>query len=147
MIDEETFGQLLDMDEDDEEREFTKEMVNSYFQQVDETFIKMDESLSVGFVAFVLSLIFILRSAARDLTRLSDLGHFLKGSSAALGLSRVQVLCQKIQNCGGCRDEGLEENLKPSDAMVILKVLLKTVRVEYPLAKAWLEDFLNLPPS
>lgn len=36
----------------------------------------------------------------KDLQSLSKLGHFLKGSSAALGIQRVRTSCEKIQHVG-----------------------------------------------
>src|SRR5712671_7481104 len=37
---------------------------------------------------------------AKDLEQLSSLGHFLKGSSAALGVTHVRASCEEIQNYG-----------------------------------------------
>ena len=36
-------------------------------------------------------------SEAKNLTELSHLGHFLKGSSATLGFTKVKDECEKIQ--------------------------------------------------
>lgn len=36
----------------------------------------------------------------KNLTELDNLGHFLKGSSAALGLQRIAWVCERIQNLG-----------------------------------------------
>ena len=36
---------------------------------------------------------------------LSQLGHFLKGSSATLGLTKVKDHCEKIQHFGAGKDE------------------------------------------
>jgi len=71
------------------------------------------------------------------------LGHYLKGSSAALGLSRVQSTCEKIQHCGAKRDEKLGEDLSEEDALEIMGNLLKTVRSQYKEAKEWLVDFFE----
>src|SRR4051812_21254528 len=40
-----------------------------------------------------------------DLATLSSLGHFLKGSSATLGLTKVKDSCEKIQHYGQKKDE------------------------------------------
>ncbi len=46
-----------------------------------------------------------------DLPKLSDLGHFLKGSSAALGFVKVKDHCQVIQQYGKKQTlEGAPEN-------------------------------------
>lgn len=44
-IDPATFEQILEMDEDEEEREFSKSIVYDFFQQADSTFKKMDTEL------------------------------------------------------------------------------------------------------
>ena len=82
-----------------------------------------------------------LDSAKEDLESLSSLGHFLKGSSAALGLSRVQHTCEEIQHVGHLRDEKAEKDLKPSEALTVMGRLLKRVKVEYKEAQAWMKKF------
>lgn len=44
-------------------------------------------------------------SESKDLSQLSALGHFLKGSSATLGLTKVKDSCEKIQHFGANKDE------------------------------------------
>lgn len=44
IIDMDIFGQLLEMD-DEEDREFSKEIVWNYFDQAESTFEKMDKAL------------------------------------------------------------------------------------------------------
>ena len=46
-----------------------------------------------------------MHSEKKDLDQLSALGHFLKGSSATLGLTKVKDSCEKIQNYGAHKDE------------------------------------------
>ncbi|OJD17978.1 hypothetical protein ACJ73_08755, partial [Blastomyces percursus] len=41
----------------------------------------------------------------KDLYKIYQLGHFLKGSSATLGLTKVKEACEKIQNLGAGKDE------------------------------------------
>lgn len=41
----------------------------------------------------------------KDLKELSALGHFLKGSSATLGFTKVKDECEKIQHYGQNKDE------------------------------------------
>ncbi|KAJ1842666.1 Phosphorelay intermediate protein [Coemansia sp. RSA 2703] len=59
-------------------------------------------------------------SAAKDLTKLSTLGHFLKGSSATIGVKKVQECCKRIQylgklmNADGVGQLTLDKGLKPS---------------------------------
>ncbi|MCJ1480494.1 hypothetical protein MMC06_000649 [Schaereria dolodes] len=87
-IDHTTFEQILEMDDEEEEREFSRSIVYGFFEQAEGTFKKMDSNLQ-----------------KRDLAQLSSLGHFLKGSSATLGLNKVKDHCEKIQHYGARKDE------------------------------------------
>lgn len=44
-IDQSTFEQILEMDEDEVDREFSKSIVFDFFGQADSTFAKMDANL------------------------------------------------------------------------------------------------------
>lgn len=44
-VDMQTFSQILEMDESEEEREFSKPLVLGFFEQAEETFGQMDEAL------------------------------------------------------------------------------------------------------
>lgn len=44
-VDRATFDQILEMDESEEEREFSKPLVLGFFEQAEETFGKMDIAL------------------------------------------------------------------------------------------------------
>lgn len=45
MIDPASFEQILEMDDDDEDREFSRQIVFDFFDQAIQTFDQMDESL------------------------------------------------------------------------------------------------------
>ena len=66
----------------------------------------------------------------RDLSQLSQLGHFLKGSSATLGLIKVRDSCEKIQHYGAQKDE-TGNHTEPDD-----DVSLSHLDSEISLAKA-----------
>lgn len=69
--------------------------------------------------------------------KLSSLGHFLKGSSAALGIVRVQANCEKIQHYGHKHDD--EGNpVSEQAALDKIRVLLVDCKKDYAVAKAWL---------
>ncbi|KAL2139536.1 hypothetical protein VTI28DRAFT_5072 [Corynascus sepedonium] len=82
-VDDAIFGQILEMDESEEERDFSAPLVFNFFEQANETFEKMDTALEEG-----------------NLDELSSLGHFLKGSSATLGFNKIRDSCQVIQQYG-----------------------------------------------
>ncbi|KAF8895278.1 Hpt, histidine phosphotransferase protein [Infundibulicybe gibba] len=122
IIDMDTFQQILDLDDDD--HEFSRGMAWAYFSQVEQTFTEMDAALK-----------------AKDLTELHSLGHFLKGSSAALGVSKVQASCENIQHYGNLRDEEAFKDLTPAEALSLISARLTQVKVEYSVAEKWLKKW------
>ncbi|KAL9087859.1 MAG: hypothetical protein Q9165_006421 [Trypethelium subeluteriae] len=128
-IDPNTFEQILEMDDDEEERDFSKGIVYDFFQQAESTFQKMDSNL-----------------ARRDLAQLSSLGHFLKGSSATLGLTKVKDSCEKIQHFGAHKDETGTRD-EPDDE-ICLKRLEKTIaqaKAEFQEAERKLKNYYHDP--
>jgi len=107
-IDISTFQQILEMDDEEDEREFSKSIVFDFFEQANTTFKNMDDSL-----------------AEKDLPTLSSLGHFLKGSSATLGLTKVKDSCEKIQHFGLGKDES--GSVDEPDEGVSLEKLAATI--------------------
>ena len=83
--------------------------------------------------------VFINFRAQENLSELSSLGHFLKGSSAALGVSKVQQSCEHIQNYGKLKDGTAP--LAEAEAIVKISKSLARAREEYEEAKKWLESF------
>jgi len=127
-IDMETFSQILELDdEDDETHDFSWSMVRAYFEQAENKFRDMDDAVT-----------------RKDLLSLSESGHFLKGSSAALGLWRVKESCEKIQHNGLLRDDKTDKRLTPEDALKSIQELLKQVKVDNNEADIWLQDFYNV---
>ncbi|AFR98378.1 osomolarity two-component system, phosphorelay intermediate protein YPD1 [Cryptococcus neoformans C23] len=128
IIDMETFQQIMDMDEEDEVDEdsdekhsFSKGIVWGYFTQAEETFKDMEDALS-----------------RKDLSKLSSLGHFLKGSSAALGIIKVQASCEKMQHYGNLRDEEAGADLDDAEALKRIDALLVKCKKDYKAAKNWM---------
>ncbi|KAK0563299.1 Phosphorelay intermediate protein [Tilletia horrida] len=125
VIDSDIFAQLLEMDDDDEEdREFSKGIVWNYFDQASTTFDHMDHAL-----------------ANEDLNELSTLGHFLKGSSAAVGVNKVRDSCEAMQHYGKQHDEDGIRVISRQDAIDRLKKTLKAVKVQYKEAEIVLKRF------
>ncbi|TFK48654.1 histidine phosphotransferase [Heliocybe sulcata] len=119
----ETFHQILDLDED-ETHDFSRGMAWAYFSQASTTFDDMEGAFK-----------------EKDLKKLSSLGHFLKGSSAALGVAKVQASCEKIQHYGQLRDEDAGSDLTEEAALGKIKPLLSKVKVEYAAAEKWLKQW------
>ncbi len=81
----------------------------------------------------------IFNSQEQSLSALSSLGHYLKGSSAALGVARVQATCEKIQHYGQRRDEEKKIDLSEKVALEKITECLRRGRVEYKEAKELLQ--------
>ncbi|KAL7909959.1 putative histidine phosphotransferase HPT1p [Trichoderma velutinum] len=122
-IDLTTFKQILEMDEPGD-NEFSSSIVFGFFEQAEETFESMDTALS-----------------AKDLEKLSELGHFLKGSSATLGLIKVRDGCEKIQRYG--KQENLDGSPEPDTAVCLKRVeeALTAVKSDYEEAETGLRKF------
>lgn len=128
-IDQTTFEQILEMDDDEDEREFSKSIVYDFFQQAQSTFEKMDAKL-----------------AKKDLSQLSALGHFLKGSSATLGLTKLKDSCEKIQHFGAHKDETGTHDEPDSDVCLArLKPTIDQAKQEFKDAEKALRRFYHDP--
>lgn len=84
-------------------------------------------------------------SLAKDLAQLSSLGHFLKGSSAALGVVKVQESCECMQHYGKKRDEHANVDLTDKEAIAKIELLLAQVKLEYAEAEACLKALFQEP--
>ncbi|ANB12289.1 Ypd1p [Sugiyamaella lignohabitans] len=127
IIDWTTFGQILEMDEDEEDRDFSKGIVINFFEQAQVTFEQMETALKEG-----------------NLSDLSALGHFLKGSSAALGLTKVKNSCEKIQHFGAGKDEtGSTEVNDEALCLERIRTTLAVVREEYEESEKYLRKFFD----
>ena len=79
-VDDDAFGQLLMMDEDDT-HEFSREILTEYFSQLDENIPKLEALV-----------------AKNDFDAAGHLGHFLKGSSAGVGAAVIRDICEELQH-------------------------------------------------
>lgn len=81
-------------------------------------------------------------SEKRDLVQLSQLGHFLKGSSATLGLTKVKDSCEKIQHYGQKKDDsGTADEPDEAKCLEKIKATLVTVKEEYAEVERVLKRF------
>lgn len=91
---------------------------------------------------------FVFCSASRakkDLGELTALGHFLKGSSAALGVFKLQSSCEKIQHFGKLKDENVP--ITEAEAIVKIRESISRAKKEYEVAEEWLKVFLKDYPE
>lgn len=94
------FQELLLMDEDEEG--FALVLVQTFVQQANDTFQQIHDLL-----------VDTTAHNTDTLAKLSSLGHYLKGSAAALGLQKVQDECERMQNYG--KREGQGPDGEPAD--------------------------------
>jgi len=127
------------MDDDEEEREFSRSIVFGFFEQAEQpsprwimrcewicTRIDLPRSRS-------LTQIFSFpNSKEKDLGTPLLLGPFLKGSSATLGLTKVKDSCEKIQHYGQNKDEhGTADELDNDLCLKKIRETLIAVKEEY----------------
>jgi len=110
-VDNSIFSQILEMDDSEEDRDFSKPLVLKFFEQAQETFTHMNKFL-----------------AEKNLEELSNRGHFLKGSSATLGFNKIRDSCQVIQQYG--KNLTLDGSPESDDEVCLKKITdaLKTVK-------------------
>ncbi|ORX83163.1 putative histidine phosphotransferase HPT1p [Anaeromyces robustus] len=123
IIDMSIFSQILEMDEDEDDRSFSRELIVNYYQQAIDTFQKMDTAL-----------------AGSDLPSLSNLGHFLKGSSSSLGIRKVREICEQIQHIGNLKEGNGTGEISPADALGRLPGLVDSAKRAFIEAKEYLNS-------
>ena len=126
IVDMDTFGQILEMDEDESDREFSHGIVLNFYEQAHTTFGELDNALK-----------------SKDLPTLHAKGHFLKGSSAALGLIKVKQSCEAIQVLGKLKDPKSQKDLNEQDAISKVGTVLQNAKDEYDEAEGWLKAFYD----
>ena len=95
-------------------------------------------------IAQTLSSNHLPHSESRDLEQLSALGHFLKGSSATLGLTKVKDSCEKIQNFGAKKDETGTNDVDDVDTCLKnLKEEIKVAKKEFEVVEGQLKQFYH----
>ncbi|KAI1996921.1 Phosphorelay intermediate protein [Ophidiomyces ophidiicola] len=124
LLDKTAFDQILEMD-DDADRDFSRGIVYGFFDQAEATFVKMENAIS-----------------AQDFNEVSQLGHFLKGSSATLGLTKVKDACEKLQHFGARKDEsGTVDEPDNAKSLASIKKTLTEVKEDYDEVAKLLKDF------
>jgi osomolarity two-component system phosphorelay intermediate protein YPD1 len=80
------------------------------------------------------------------LKTLSELGHFLKGSSATLGLTKVKDSCEKMQHYGSLKDDTGTKDIDEEEAKKKLKTIIKQAKEEFTEVKGVLKEFYKDTP-
>ncbi|KAH3672440.1 hypothetical protein WICMUC_004276 [Wickerhamomyces mucosus] len=121
------FNELLTMDEDEDG--FSKSLIQTFIDQAQQTFTNIDEIL-------------INKSQLTDeeLNKISQYGHYLKGSAASLGLIKIQEQCERIQNYGLKKNfDGLLSN--DSDFLGGIIEALQNARDEFKNSRKFFSDY------
>ena len=79
----------------------------------------------------------------RDLNKLSELGHFLKGSSATLGLVKVRDHCEKIQRYG--KKENVDGSPEPNEVKCLERITetVKALKLDFFDIEAKLKAYFS----
>lgn len=79
----------------------------------------------------------------KDLSELSSLGHFLKGSSATLGFNKVRDSCQIIQQYG--HKQTVDGTAEPDEEICLKKIkdAVETVKVDFADLEKELKAFFG----
>ncbi|CDO94091.1 unnamed protein product [Kluyveromyces dobzhanskii CBS 2104] len=113
-------NEIVSMDEDD--MGFSKSLLMQFFDQAMSTFDQIEQHIKTD----------------KDLDQLGQLGHFLKGSSASLGLQRIAWVCERIQNYGQKRDGPA---VSDENYIKLIQQSLELARTEFVSAKKELGEF------
>ncbi|KAH7099421.1 histidine-phosphotransfer domain, HPT domain-containing protein [Auriculariales sp. MPI-PUGE-AT-0066] len=125
IINMDIFDQILEL-EDGDNYEFSVGMTQQYLDQAESTFKDMDAAFD-----------------KKDLKQLKDLGHFLKGSSSALGISKVQHSCEIIYNYGKCRNATNTKDITEDVALNRVAPVILRVKAEFREANEYLRDWFQ----
>ncbi|POR37442.1 Multistep phosphorelay regulator 1 [Tolypocladium paradoxum] len=113
VLDMTAFNQVLGLDAPGN-NVFSLSIVVDFFSQAEDTFVSMDEALQ-----------------QRDLNGLASLGHYLKGSSAAVGLIKVRDGCGKIERFGKKQNENGLAEPDPEVCLKRIEEVLRTTKTDY----------------
>lgn len=109
---------------DEDEPGFSKSLIQTFIEQATQTFESIETELE---------------AEEPDLNKLSQYGHFLKGSAASLGLFRIQEQCERIQNYGLKKD--FDDGVKDEKWSEAIKQALERARQEFEAAREELSQF------
>jgi osomolarity two-component system, phosphorelay intermediate protein YPD1 len=83
-----------------------------------------------------------LHSKRKDLEELSQLGHFLKGSSATLGFTKVKDECEKIQHYGHKKNAtGEEDEPDEEKCLRLIGGSLRDAKAAHKVVDALMKEF------
>ncbi|KAK0386839.1 hypothetical protein NLU13_5152 [Sarocladium strictum] len=129
VLDMNTFEQILEMDEEGD-NEFSSSIVDGFLDQAEETFVSMDKALE-----------------EEQLEELSSLGHFLKGSSATLGLVKIRDGCENIQRYGKMENTDGSPLTDADKCLKLIDETLRAIKADFTHAKTVLREHYPDPKA
>jgi len=131
-LDPTTFYQILEMDDDDSNRDFSRHIVLDFFKQAKLTFDDMKTTLQDQSLA-----------VPERMSKLYQLSHFLKGSSATIGLAKIRDHCGKIQDLGSEQNEDKTPKSESvsRDCLERIENILPTLDTDFASAVKRLDQF------
>ena len=82
----------------------------------------------------------------KNLLKLSTQGHFLKGSSATLGFTKIKDECEKIQNYGKNKDEtGNIDEPDDEKCLRLCDVAIKEAKKSFVVVEAVMKRYYADP--
>lgn len=80
----------------------------------------------------------------KNLQALSEKGHFLKGSSATLGFTKIKDECEKIQNYGRKKDETGTNDVSDEEKLLrLIEEALTEAKRAYKVIEALMKRFYS----
>jgi HPt (histidine-containing phosphotransfer) domain-containing protein len=116
-------------------------------------------------ITFVVFLIFILSTVCslfvislrlpsreeKELEKFSKSAHFLKGSSAQLGITSLPHTCTTLQHYGELwddkKDSDRTKNMSEDESLKLIPPILNKAKQEYKAARRWMELYLANDPK
>lgn len=127
IIDWDILNEIVSMDDDDPG--FSKLLIIQFIDQANTTFQQIQDELDNG----------------KNFQEVSGLGHFLKGSSSALGLQRIAWACERIQNYGKKSEYSINKyNENSDDCLRLISESLILAKNEFEAAKKELSNYYKV---
>ncbi|KAH8817376.1 hypothetical protein F5884DRAFT_853794 [Xylogone sp. PMI_703] len=126
VIDWDIFEQILEMDEDPDEHEFSKAIVTEYFQRTNEMLDRLTQHFD-----------------QRDFNSLLMIGNEMKGMAATLGLDTLRTIGEDIRDISWRIRNGVRDGLNVDSQVKILGGLLLKGKAESKKAEDLFRGFYS----
>lgn len=122
IISADLFDNVLMLDVQRNDHNDSYGVIKTFLQQVDETIVEFDQLFN-----------------QKKMEDLSRRGHFLKGSSATLGIKKIRLDCEKIQHYASYKDLDGTRALTSPEAESMLETVLSELKDHWAEARRHLQ--------